>query len=60
MCLGTDCPWKNKCYRYRAIPSYPQWYIDPPIEEGECAAFISIGNKKDIRKVSDIEEKCND
>ena len=26
MCTTTDCPQKEKCYRYTAIPSYWQSY----------------------------------
>ena len=31
MCTGGNCPIKNECYRYRAVPSeYRQSYMNPP------------------------------
>lgn len=29
MCEGKDCPKKEKCYRFRAIPSEFQYWILP-------------------------------
>lgn len=38
MCNGTNCPHKEKCYRFTAKPSeYQTYFLDPPIEEdGKC------------------------
>lgn len=38
MCEGTDCPYKEACYRYTATPSeFMQSYsITPPIKDGKC------------------------
>jgi len=44
LCEGTGCPIKEKCYRYRAIPSeYRQAYFDEvPYKEGKCDEFIKF------------------
>ena len=52
MCLGGDCPQKEKCYRFTAEPSpYRQSYFcDPPFEHQYCSHFWS--NKfYEIRRV---------
>jgi hypothetical protein len=37
MCPGNDCPLKESCYRYTAIPNeYRQsYFITPPYDEEE-------------------------
>jgi SET domain-containing protein len=37
MCKGTDCPFKETCYRYTApISDYQQsYFFEPPIIKGE-------------------------
>lgn len=40
MCLGSNCPHKEKCYRYRAKPSdYQSYFMKPPIKEGKCEYY---------------------
>ena len=41
MCLGTDCPYKETCYRYTAKPNeYWQCYFtEPPIKDGQCDMY---------------------
>lgn len=39
MCRGTDCPHKESCYRYTAMPSEYQWYLEPPIKDGKCDMY---------------------
>lgn len=62
MCSGENCPIKESCYRYKAIPSKNQIYLsEPPIKDGTCELFWGeqatsiwnqlkdiVGNKKDI------------
>lgn len=38
MCEGTDCPHKEKCYRYTAKPSEfrQSYFAEPPIKDGKC------------------------
>jgi hypothetical protein len=41
-CLGTDCPHREKCYRFTAPANeYAQsYFVDPPIkEDGTCDLF---------------------
>ncbi len=44
MCIGGECPIKNKCYRYRSIPDYLQSYVLAPydFEKKSCELFIGI------------------
>jgi hypothetical protein len=39
MCMGTDCPYKETCYRFTAKPSDYQSYIKPPIKDGKCDMY---------------------
>jgi hypothetical protein len=56
--MGTDCPHKEKCYRFTAKPNeYRQsYFMTPPIKEGKCDMFwgenqINIWNQlKEIVK----------
>jgi hypothetical protein len=45
-CLGTDCPLKEKCFRYKAPESYFQsYFLDVPIVNGVCEYFIELFRK---------------
>ncbi len=41
MCLGTNCPYKESCYRFTAKPSeYMQAYFtNPPFKDGKCEMY---------------------
>ena len=40
MCLGTECPHKETCYRFTAKPSdYQSYFMKPPIKEGKCEYY---------------------
>jgi hypothetical protein len=41
MCLGTNCPYKESCYRFTAKPSeYMQsYFINSPIKDGKCEYY---------------------
>lgn len=41
MCLGTNCPYKETCYRFTATPNeYRQaYFMEPPIKDGECEHY---------------------
>ena len=40
MCLGTDCPHKETCYRFTAKPcDYQSYFMKPPIKEGKCEYY---------------------
>jgi hypothetical protein len=40
-CWGTDCPYKETCYRYTSKPSeYMQSYFSvPPFKDGKCDMY---------------------
>ena len=58
MCPGTNCPQREKCYRFTARPSeYMQsYFMKAPIKDGKCDMYWgenaeSIWNQlKDIMK----------
>jgi hypothetical protein len=36
-CNGTDCPYKESCYRFTApADEYQTYFADPPIKDGKC------------------------
>jgi hypothetical protein len=38
--MGTDCPYKETCYRYTSEPSDWQTYFSvPPIKDGKCDMY---------------------
>jgi hypothetical protein len=41
MCMGTNCPQKETCYRFTAKPNeYRQaYFIEPPLKEGKCEMY---------------------
>lgn len=54
LCPGKNCPIKDNCYRYRAIPSeYLQsYYTEPPFVGNECDRLIPLLD----RKVRDLDQ----
>ena len=48
MCSGGECPAKNKCYRYTAMPSkYMQSYFEaPPHSEGDIGCIYFYEDKR--------------
>lgn len=44
-CKGTDCPLKEKCYRYKAKDSryWQSYMIEVPYKDGECEYFWDNG-----------------
>jgi len=41
MCPGTNCPQREKCYRFTARPSeYMQsYFMEAPIKDGKCDMY---------------------
>lgn len=41
MCVGTNCPQKESCYRFTAKPNeYRQaWFTESPIKDGKCEYY---------------------
>ena len=51
MCFGDDCPLKEKCFRFRAVPGKMQYYFNnPPYKENECEYFWKIEKDQLLRK----------
>ena len=39
-CKGTDCPLKEKCYRFTAPTGERQsWFTETPFKDGECEYY---------------------
>ena len=37
MCKGEDCPQKESCYRYTAVPDiYQSYFVEPPNDGEKC------------------------
>ncbi|NBT59078.1 hypothetical protein EBT16_09875 [bacterium] len=60
MCMNEDCPSKQSCYRYTAIPNeHRQSYADfmPDLLEGKCENYWPIvamtKGKRFIRQVNE-------
>jgi hypothetical protein len=56
MCNPTDCPIKDKCYRFTAIPGRMQqvYFVDAPgkIIEGEFKCEHFWGNLEDVLPIA--------
>lgn len=58
MCVGTDCPHKEKCHRYTAKPSEfrQSWFMKPPIKNGKCDMFWGDNAEAVLNQLKDIVE----
>ena len=55
MCPGTNCPQKEKCYRFTAKPSdYQSYFIEPPIKFGICYAYWGENSKSIYDQLKEI------
>ena len=58
-CKGTNCSIKETCYRFTAIPTKDQNYIEYSNSDGNCSGFMSEKDQKhlngDIHKVGNEE-----
>lgn len=50
MCLGHNCPFKQTCVRYRAVPGKWQTYVATPydLKAGSCEYYVEV-TESDIR-----------
>ena len=54
-CLGTDCPYKETCYRFTAKPSDWQSYFSvPPIKDGKCDMYWGENAEAIFNQLKDI------
>lgn len=54
MCKGTDCPLKERCFRYKATPSYFQsWFVDIPFDKqlNNCNQYWEVISKSKIKRL---------
>ena len=55
MCEGIDCPIREKCYRFMAIPNDFQHYLKKtPFEYDYCDKFISYHEEMDLNNLKFI------
>jgi len=59
MCEDKECPLRNECYRYRAIPNeFRQYYFcESPRQNDDCIEFYKI---PDRARIKDIKEEDKD
>jgi hypothetical protein len=58
MCPGTNCPQKEKCYRFTAKPSeYMQsYFMEAPIKDGKCDMYWGENADRIWNQLKDIVE----
>jgi hypothetical protein len=41
MCKGTNCPYKESCYRFTATPNefMQSYFIEPPFKDNYCEMY---------------------
>ncbi len=55
MCPGTNCPYKETCYRYTAKPSdYQSSFMEAPIKEGKCDVYWGDNAEAIFNQLKDI------
>jgi hypothetical protein len=54
-CKGTNCPYKETCYRYTAEPSdYQSYFSVPPIKDGKCDMYWGDLAESILSQLKDI------
>jgi hypothetical protein len=57
MCKGTDCPFKQACYRYKAVPSLclQSYFREIPYnhETDSCDYFCQIDKYDKLRDINE-------
>lgn len=61
MCKGTNCPYKENCYRYTAKPSeYQSWFMESPIgENGKCDLYWGENSQSIMNQLEEILKPKN-
>ena len=55
LCMGTNCPYKEKCYRFIAKPGeYQSYFMESPIKEGKCDYFWGDNAESIWNQLQDI------
>ena len=54
-CKGTNCPLKEKCYRFTATESYYQsYFVEVPFKDNECEMFWGNQSESIFNQLKDI------
>jgi hypothetical protein len=56
MCKGTDCPYKETCYRHTAksCEFWQSYFIEPPIKDGKCEMYWGDLSEAIYNQLKDI------
>lgn len=66
MCCNRDCPIRNKCYRYRAVPddyqsfAFFKWQPVSDTNDEECEYFWRVDEIKDRTIPTDVADNRYD
>jgi hypothetical protein len=55
MCPGTNCPFKESCYRFTAKPNeYQSYFIEPPFKGDDCKMYWGDNAEMILKQLKDI------
>jgi hypothetical protein len=55
LCPGTNCPYKETCYRYTSEPSdWQSYFSEPPIKDGKCDMYWGDNAEAIFNQLKDI------
>ena len=58
MCMGTDCPYKEGCFRFTAKPgSYQSYFMTPPFTKDGCEMYWGDTQSQIWNQLQDIVKK---
>jgi hypothetical protein len=58
MCIGTNCPYKEKCHRFTAkAGDYKSYFMNPPIKDGKCEMYWGSNAESILNQLQDIVKK---
>jgi hypothetical protein len=58
MCPGTNCPHKEKCYRFTAKPGdYQSYFTEAPIKDGKCDMYWGANAESIWNQLQEIVKK---
>ena len=62
MCPGTNCPYKETCYRYTAKPDeyWQSYFMEAPIKDGKCDMYWGDNAEMIFKQLKDITKKCTE
>jgi len=61
MCPGTNCPYKESCYRFTAKPSeyWQSYFTEPPFKGDECEMYWGDNAEmifKQLKKITKVKK----